>query len=90
LRKSYSGVKAHTQYVTLGEARKNHLLIDWKEAIIQKPGFTGIKAYDDFPACPKSVRISIGYSCFIVWQLRGKFPELLDDPKVGKEARKLF
>ena len=27
---------------------------------------------------------------FIVWQLRGKFPELLDDPKIGKEARKLF
>jgi len=25
-----------------------------------------------------------------VWQLRGKFPEILDDPKMGEEAKKLF
>jgi len=89
LRKSYSGVKAQTQYVTLDEARKNHLVIDWKEAGIQKPAFTGIKVYDDFPLA--QIRSYINWVFFfIVWQLRGKFPELLDDPKVGKEARKLF
>jgi 5-methyltetrahydrofolate--homocysteine methyltransferase len=26
----------------------------------------------------------------VVWQLRGKFPEILDDPGLGEEARKLF
>jgi 5-methyltetrahydrofolate--homocysteine methyltransferase len=27
---------------------------------------------------------------FVTWELRGKFPEILDDPKYGKEARKLY
>jgi 5-methyltetrahydrofolate--homocysteine methyltransferase len=27
---------------------------------------------------------------FVVWQLRGKFPEILKDPKLGEEATKLF
>ncbi len=27
---------------------------------------------------------------FFAWELRGRFPEILDDPKQGEEARKLF
>jgi 5-methyltetrahydrofolate--homocysteine methyltransferase len=89
LRTSYSGVKSQTQYVSLQEARNNRLRIDWPKAAIQKPRFTGIRVFDDFPLAEIKEYISWVFF-FIVWQLRGKFPELLDDPKIGKEARKLF
>jgi 5-methyltetrahydrofolate--homocysteine methyltransferase len=89
LRNTYSGIKSQTQYILLDEARKNRLVIDWKKANIQRPSFTGIKIYDNFPLSEIRAYISWVFF-FIVWQLRGKFPELLDDPKIGKEARKLF
>ncbi|MBP1668732.1 MAG: metH, partial [Bacteroidetes bacterium] len=89
LRTSYSGVKSQTPYVSLQEARNNRLKIDWQKAAIQKPHFTGIRVFDDFPLAEIKEYISWVFF-FIVWQLRGKFPELLDDPIIGKEARKLF
>ena len=27
---------------------------------------------------------------FVTWELRGKFPDILDDAKYGVEARKLY
>ena len=89
LRKSYSGVKSQTPYVSLEEARKNGLSIDWNKIPDPKPSFTGIKVYDDFPLAEIRNYISWVFF-FIVWQLRGKYPDLLDDPKIGEEARKLF
>lgn len=89
LRKSYSGVKAQTRYLPLEEARANRLQINWDKTGIQKPAFTGIRVFDDFPLT--RIRPYINWVFFfIVWQLRGKFPDLLDDPKMGKEARRLF
>jgi 5-methyltetrahydrofolate--homocysteine methyltransferase len=89
LRNSYSGVKSQTPYLSLEEARNNRLTIEWQKAVIQKPSFMGIKVFDDFPLA--DIRSYISWIFFfIVWQLRGKFPGLLDDPVIGKEARKLF
>jgi 5-methyltetrahydrofolate--homocysteine methyltransferase len=89
LRHSYSGIKSQTQYVTLDEARRNRLRTDWSESVIHRPSFTGIKEFEDFPL--EEIRPYISWVFFfIVWQLRGKYPELLNDPKTGREARKLF
>ena len=27
---------------------------------------------------------------FLTWELKGKYPKIFDDPKLGDEARKLF
>jgi 5-methyltetrahydrofolate--homocysteine methyltransferase len=89
LRNSYSGAKSQTPYFSLEEARNNRLRINWQQTVIQKPSFTGIRVFDDFPLADIKEYISWVFF-FIVWQMRGKFPDLLDDPKIGKEARKLF
>ncbi len=89
LRKTYSDVKSQTQYVRIEEARNNSLKIDWNQTAIYKPNTTGIVVYDDFPI--SEIREYINWMFFfIVWQIRGKFPDLLSDPKTGHEARKLF
>lgn len=89
LRKTYADVKSQKQYIRLEEARKNRLSIEWNKTVIVEPKTTGIIIFDDYPL--SEIREYINWMFFfIVWQIRGKFPELLNDPKTGHEAQKLF
>ncbi len=89
LRKTYSDVKSQTKYVRIEEARNNRLNINWNNTVIHKPKTTGIIVYDDYPL--SEIRTYINWMFFfIVWQIRGKFPDILNDPKTGHEAQKLF
>jgi 5-methyltetrahydrofolate--homocysteine methyltransferase len=89
LRKSYLGAKGQVSFVSLEDARKNHLKISWDAGQVVVPRFTGIKTFDQFPL--EEIREYISWVFFfVVWQLRGKFPDILDDPRQGEEARKLF
>ena len=89
LRQTYAGAKSKVNYISLADARKNAFRIDWEKTEIIKPKFLGLKVFDDYPI--EEIRPYISWVFFFVtWQLRGKFPDLLDDPKMGTEARKLF
>ena len=89
LRKSYLAASEKQKFVSLTEARKNKLQISWKFTPACKPTFTGIKEFHNYPL--HEIREYINWTFFfMVWQLRGKFPEILDDPKAGKEAQKLL
>lgn len=89
LRDAYSGAQAKVKYVDLQKARNNALKIDWKKDSIYKPSFLGIKVFEDYPL--EEIRDYISWVFFfIVWQLKGKWPDILDDPKQGAEARKLY
>jgi 5-methyltetrahydrofolate--homocysteine methyltransferase len=89
LRNTYLSVKGQAPYVTLEEARNNKLNLVWDSGQIIVPKFTGIKTFSQFPL--EDIRDYISWVFFfVVWQLRGKFPDILDDPRQGEEARKLF
>ncbi len=89
LRSSYSNSSSKVKYLSLEEARKNKLNLDWENSTIYKPKFLGLKVFKNFPI--HEIREYISWVFFfVVWQLRGKFPEILDDPKMGEEARKIF
>ncbi len=89
LRKSYQGAKKQVAYISLEEARKNGLNLTWQPSDIAVPAFTGLKTYHDFPL--EDIRDYISWVFFfVVWQLRGKYPDILNDPRQGEEARKLF
>ncbi len=89
LRSTYTDTSSGVKYLSIEEARNNRLRIDWKKSIIYKPGFTGVKVFENYPI--SEIRKYINWIFFfVVWQLRGKFPDILDDPKQGEEARKLY
>jgi 5-methyltetrahydrofolate--homocysteine methyltransferase len=89
LKNTYLNVKEKTTYISLEEARKNKLKISWDNENIHLPKFTGIKALTDYPL--EEIRDYISWVFFfVVWQLRGKYPDILNDPRQGEEARKLF
>jgi 5-methyltetrahydrofolate--homocysteine methyltransferase len=89
LRESYASKAGLVKYLSLEEARNNGLKIDWKAQPPFKPNFIGTKIYKDYPLTEIREYISWIFF-FIVWQLKGKYPQILDDPQMGEEARKLF
>ncbi len=95
IKDEYAGIREfqeqrkRKEYLSLEEARQNKVKIDWKNSSIYKPNFTGVKQLIDFPIA--ELRKYIDWSFFFfAWELRGSFPGILDDPKQGEEARKLF
>ena len=89
LRNQYEGSRSQVEYVPVDAARKNKPKIDWKASPIYRPSFLGIKSFMDYPV--KEIREYISWIFFfIAWQLKGKWPDILNDPKQGREARKLF
>jgi len=89
LRESYSASRKKNLYVTLAEARANKLKTDWEHIQIIPPAQPGIHVFRDFPI--EEIEPYINWMFFfIVWQIRGKFPDLLHDPVHGEEARKLY
>ncbi len=89
LRKAYAGAKAKQHYLTLENARKNKLKIDWKLNPPVKPNFVGTKILKNYPI--EEIRKYINWMFyFIVWDIKGKFPEILDDPNKGPEVKRLY
>ncbi|MBL7138897.1 MAG: methionine synthase [Bacteroidales bacterium] len=75
--------------ITLSEARKNRLKVDWETYFIPKPQMTGNMVFYDFPL--HDIRDYIDWTFFFhAWKLNGKYPAILEDPVKGEEAGKLF
>jgi len=89
LRETYLSKTSQVKYLTLEQARTNSLKIDWTAQPPLKPKFVGTKVYKDYPIA--EIREFISWTFFfVVWQLKAMYPQILDDPKMGEEARKLF
>ena len=75
--------------LSLTESRKRGLVTDWKTVDIAKPAFTGVKVIDELPL--REIREFIDWSPFFhAWEIRGRYPALLDDPETGPRCRELF
>jgi 5-methyltetrahydrofolate--homocysteine methyltransferase len=62
---------------------------DWRAVDIPTPEFTGPRVLADVPLA--TLRDYIDWSpFFLTWELKGKYPRILDDPQLGEAARKLF
>jgi len=62
---------------------------DWATTTIDTPDFIGVRQLDSVPLA--DLVPSIDWSPFFMsWELKGKYPAILNDPVVGIEAKKLF
>jgi 5-methyltetrahydrofolate--homocysteine methyltransferase len=73
----------------VAEARANPVAIDWSAYTPPAPAITGVRVIEDIPLDEVSEYIDWTFF-FHAWQLRGRFPGILDDPEKGEEARKLY
>jgi len=78
-----------TQWLSLAAARANKPKIDWSTYRPPKPAFLGPRAFKDYPVDELAARIDWRFF-FHAWELKGPFPEILNSPTMGTEARKLY
>ena len=71
------------------EARKRRFCPDWNQYEPPRPDFLGTRVIERMPL--DELVPWIDWSPFFSsWQLTGKYPDVLDDEKIGEAARKLF
>jgi 5-methyltetrahydrofolate--homocysteine methyltransferase len=76
-------------WLTIGNARENKFDADWEAYAPPRPARLGIEVFDDFAL--EDLLLYIDWTPFFVsWELAGRFPRILDDEVVGKEARRLY
>ena len=84
-----SAPQADKKRLPLANARANALRIDFAKTPPKKPAFLGIKSFDDYDLAELADYID-WTPFFQTWELKGRFPAILDDPKVGEVARSLY
>ncbi|MBV9849474.1 MAG: methionine synthase [Armatimonadetes bacterium] len=92
-RQQHAGKRADKKVLTLAEARARRTPIDWAASRaggeIAVPSFTGIRALNPVPL--EELVPFIDWSPFFrAWELHGRYPDILRDPSVGEQARRLF
>jgi 5-methyltetrahydrofolate--homocysteine methyltransferase len=88
-RDKFLGRSKQKTYLSLEEARKNKLQIEWKQEDIVVPKQLGIEVWEDFDL--KKLKEFIDWSPFFrSWGLHGKYPDILTDKVVGEQATELF
>ncbi|WP_112662595.1 methionine synthase [Microvirga flavescens] len=81
--------EADKQRLPLEKARANAMKVDWPSYRSAKPSFTGARVFRSY-----DVGELIPYidwtPFFQTWELKGRFPNILEDEKQGEAARQLY
>tara|TARA_B110000037_G_scaffold223203_1_gene303902 strand:+ start:28463 stop:31177 length:2715 start_codon:yes stop_codon:yes gene_type:complete len=89
VRKNYAKKKGFKKFLSLAEARQNKFNIDWNTSEIAKPKLNGIEQLNDYDL--NELREYIDWTPFFhTWELRGKYPAILEHEAMGEEATKLY
>ncbi len=81
--------KLERPLLTFAQAQENRLKLDWRAEDIAQPGFIGRRVVDDLPLSTLVDYIDWTFF-FSAWELKGKFPKILDHPTWGSAARDLY
>ena len=99
-RKAYKDRNSKRKLLSIEDARANRTPIDWKtrrytrrsdsgtDCTIDTPGFLGLR---DYSVEVETLLEYIDWTPFFyTWEMKGRYPKILKDPKFGIEASKLF
>lgn len=89
MRTEHEGRQQEKNYISLDEARKNAVVIDWSEYHVATPAFVGKREFLNYPL--EEIRKYIDWTPFFqTWMLSGRYPDILKDSIVGVEAQRLY
>src|SRR5579864_5567489 len=81
--------QADKKRLKLTDARANAVPVDFARTPPRKPTFLGTRTFRDYDLT--ELVDTIDWTPFFqTWELTGRFPAILDDPKVGEVARALY
>lgn len=73
----------------LSRARENPEKLDWSAYTPKTPSFFGTKIFEDYDLAELAQYID-WTPFFQTWELKGRYPAILEDEKQGEAARALF
>lgn len=81
--------EAEKQRLPIARARANPHQLDWENYEPVKPTFTGTKVFETYDLA--EIARYIDWTLFFqTWELRGRYPAILEDEKQGEAARQLW
>ena len=81
--------KPKSEAMSYEQAKANAPTFDWQNYAPPKPNFIGVKVFEDYNI--NDLLDVIDWTpFFITWGLAGKYPNILEDEKVGEAARNLY
>jgi 5-methyltetrahydrofolate--homocysteine methyltransferase len=83
------GKKRAKPLLPLETAYTNRLKLDWRAEDIAQPAFTGRRVVEDISLAEIARYIDWTFF-FTAWELKGKFPAILQHPQYGAAARDLY
>jgi 5-methyltetrahydrofolate--homocysteine methyltransferase len=88
LREQHGAVRRRP-LLTWEAAKANRLRLEWRQDAIATPAFTGARLLDEVRL--EDVVPFIDWTFFFsAWELKGRFPAILDHPQYGTAARELY
>ena len=82
------GSKRAKPMLTFAEANAKRLVVDFKPEDVPQPAFLGVRTVDaDLAELARYIDWTF---FFTAWELRGRFPAILDHPEQGPAARELY
>jgi len=89
IRVDYAHKKTIKEYISFTDAQKNPVAINWEGYTPPVPTFLGTKVFPDYDL--NEIRRYIDWTpFFITWEMKGRYPQILNDEHSGVEATKLF
>jgi 5-methyltetrahydrofolate--homocysteine methyltransferase len=83
------GARKERPLLPIEEARGNRLVLDARADDFARPAFTGRRVVDDVGVADLEPYIDWTFF-FSAWELKGKYPKILEHPEYGAPARELF
>ena len=89
LRADYASRQRDKSYLTIEAARANGVKSDWDTVSITKPSFLGTKVLEEYDLA-ELARYIDWTPFFHTWELKGRYPRILEDATLGEAATRLF
>jgi 5-methyltetrahydrofolate--homocysteine methyltransferase len=86
---AHARAQENKRRITLADARADGLKLDWSSYRPVTPSFLGTKVFRDYPIAELVPYID-WTPFFATWEIKGTYPLVLEDEKVGAAARSLF
>ncbi|HET9795229.1 MAG TPA: methionine synthase [Thermoanaerobaculia bacterium] len=81
--------RAERVLLPIAEARRRQTAVDWAREAPAVPGFLGVRTVDPLP-WPEILPLIDWAPFFHAWGMRGRYPQILDDPAAGERAQELL
>ena len=81
--------RGHRHRLTIGQARQKRFNPEWSAYAPTRPQFLGARAFDNYDLAELTKFID-WTPFFQTWEMKGRYPAILEDAKAGEAARALF